>query len=106
MLTEFFHDPEEFIPERFDAEHGGTKVFKEKGYFIPFGDGPRICLGMRFAQIQLKTAIYEIVRNFKISIDPSMKPNDELEIDPDELLMNSKKSGIWLNFEALANKTH
>lgn len=104
-FEEYFHDPEDFIPERFNAEHGGTKVFKEKGVFIPFGDGPRICLGMRFAQIQLKTAVLEIVRNFKITVDPTMKANNELEIDPDELLMNMKTGGLWLNFEAL-NKTH
>jgi cytochrome P450 family 28 len=100
-IAEYFHDPEDFIPERFDPENGGVKVFKEKGVLIPFGDGPRICLGMRFAQLQLKTAVFEIVKNFHIKIDPIMKPNNELEIDPDELLMNVKKSGIWLNFEAI-----
>uniref|UniRef100_A0A1B0EYN6 Uncharacterized protein n=2 Tax=Phlebotomus papatasi TaxID=29031 RepID=A0A1B0EYN6_PHLPP len=39
-----FPNPEEFIPERFDKERGGSKVFKEKCSFLPFGNGPRICL--------------------------------------------------------------
>lgn len=44
---EFYPNPEEFKPERFDPENGGLKVFKDKGVFLPFGDGPRMCLGIR-----------------------------------------------------------
>jgi cytochrome P450 len=44
-FEEYFHDPEDFIPERFNPEHGGVKAFKDRGVLIPFGDGPRICLG-------------------------------------------------------------
>lgn len=35
-----------FDPERFDPDTGGIKEFKEKGAYMPFGDGPRICLGI------------------------------------------------------------
>lgn len=77
------------------------KSFKDRGVLIPFGDGPRICLGMRFAVLQLKAAVYEIVRNFKITVDARMLPHRKLEIDPEELLMNAKKGGLWINFEAL-----
>jgi hypothetical protein len=57
---------------------------------------------MRFALLQLKTAAFEIVRNFCITVDESkMSPDEELEIDPDELLMNVKKGGLWLNFESI-----
>lgn len=57
--------------------------------------------GMRFALLQLKAAVFEIVRNYKITVDPKMPPDEELEIDPDELLMNMKKGGLWLKFKAL-----
>lgn len=90
-----------FIPERFDAVHGGVKAFRDRGVFIPFGDGPRQCLGMRFALLQLKNAAFKIVKNFKITVDPKMKLENHLEIDPDELLMNVKKGGLWLNFEEI-----
>lgn len=43
--SDHYEDPEKFYPERFDAEKGGVKAFIEKGVFIPFGNGPRICLG-------------------------------------------------------------
>jgi cytochrome P450 len=37
-----FPDPDRFYPERFDAEFGGVKAFKDRMVLIPFGDGPRI----------------------------------------------------------------
>lgn len=44
---EFYSEPEKFMPERFDPESGGVKAYKDKGVFLPFGDGPRVCLGVR-----------------------------------------------------------
>ena len=40
---ENYEDPEKFNPERFDD--GGIKDYKDKCLFLPFGDGPRMCLG-------------------------------------------------------------
>lgn len=116
---EYYHDPREFLPERFDPEHGGVKSFIDRGvlavkfilifinfnnfFFInfkSFGQGPRECLGKRFAQLQLKAAVYEIVRNFEITIDKNLTAS-VLEIDPEELLMNVKKGGMWLKFKAI-----
>lgn len=77
------------------------KSFRDRGILIPFGDGPRICLGMRFALLQLKAAAFEIVRNYKITVDPTMAADGVLEIDPDELLMNVKKGGLKLNFQTI-----
>lgn len=97
---EYYHDPKEFLPERFNPEHGGVKSFIDRGVLAPFGQGPRECLGKRFAQLQLKAAVYEIVKNFEITIDESRTPS-VLEIDPDELLMNVKKGGMWLKFKEI-----
>lgn len=49
---EYYTQPEVFAPERFDEENGGTKKFKDMGVYLPFGDGPRICIGwlLRFTQ--------------------------------------------------------
>lgn len=39
--AEYYNDPKEFIPERFDH---GMKEFRDKGLLFPFSDGPRMCL--------------------------------------------------------------
>jgi hypothetical protein len=57
---------------------------------------------MRFALLQLKAAVYAIVRNFEIAVDEEKTPKN-LEIDPEELLMNVKKGGLWLKFKSLSS---
>lgn len=96
--SEFYPEPEKFKPERFDAEFGGIKAFKDKGVFLTFGDGPRICLGMKFALMQSKAAIAMIVKNFDFSVDPKTK--FPLEVDPKEFL-NAKIGGLWMKFKSL-----
>lgn len=42
---EYYKNPEKFDPDRFSPENGGIKSYRDKGVYLPFGDGPRICLG-------------------------------------------------------------
>lgn len=96
---EHYPDPEKFQPERFDPENGGIKAFKDKGVFLAFGDGPRMCLGMRFALLQIKVAVAGIVKNFEITINK--KTAKKLVIDPKEFL-NIKKGGLWVDFKQIS----
>ena len=98
FIPEHYPDPDAFHPERFDPENGGLKSYKDKGVYLPFGDGPRICLGMRFALLQSKAAIVEIVKNFEISVNN--KTAKDLVIDPQEY-MNIKTGGLWLDFKLI-----
>ena len=41
--------------------------------YLPFGYGPRNCVGMMFALMEAKMALIEIVRNFKIELSPETK---------------------------------
>ena len=41
--------------------------------YIPFGYGPRNCIGMRFALLEAKMALIEIVRKFRIMLAPETK---------------------------------
>jgi len=41
---DFFPDPQSFQPERF-LEPDAAKTFRERGVFMGFGDGPRVCIG-------------------------------------------------------------
>lgn len=42
---DFYTDPKKFDPERFDESKGGAKRLKDAGVYMPFGNGPRSCLG-------------------------------------------------------------
>ncbi|CAD7092564.1 unnamed protein product [Hermetia illucens] len=98
--SDYYPDPEKFDPERFSPENGGVKKYKDMGVFLPFGDGPRICLGMRFAQCQSKAAIAEIIRNWEIAVDPQTK--SEFVIDPKQFLC-LPEGGTWLDFRRIVN---
>jgi cytochrome P450 len=55
--------PDRFYPEHFSAEN---KAKRSPYAYLPFGQGPRNCIGMRFALIEGKAAIAHLVHRFKI----------------------------------------
>ncbi|CAO1400883.1 unnamed protein product [Diamesa hyperborea] len=95
---EYYTDPHTFCPERFDPENGGLKAYKDQGVYLAFGDGPRMCLGMKFALLQSKAGIAELVKNFEITVNK--KTAKDLVIDPKEF-MNVKVGGLWLDFKPI-----
>ncbi|XP_016995868.2 probable cytochrome P450 309a1 [Drosophila takahashii] len=61
---DIYPEASEFKPERF--ENGAASELNKRGCFLPFGDGPRICLGMRVGQLSVKTAIVHILSNYLV----------------------------------------
>ncbi|KAM9372750.1 cytochrome P450 3A24-like [Phaethornis superciliosus] len=58
---EYWPEPDEFRPERFNKE---TKESFDPYTFLPFGAGPRNCIGMRFALLIMKVAVVVLLQNF------------------------------------------
>ncbi len=58
---DLWDSPDEFRPERWDPEHG-PKV-TQWSYF-PFGGGPRICIGMQFAQLEAVLLLATILQHY------------------------------------------
>ena len=66
-LREVFPDPFEFQPERFAPDR---KAALPKGAYVPFGAGSRICIGMRFGQLEIKAIASELLRRFELELVP------------------------------------
>ncbi|NWI60453.1 C340 protein, partial [Calyptomena viridis] len=58
---EYWPEPDEFRPERFSKEN---KEGFDPYTFLPFGAGPRNCIGMRFALLVMKVAVVVVLQNF------------------------------------------
>src|SRR6185437_3141674 len=46
---EYFHDPDQYIPDRFLDKNS---IHPQS--YLPFGSGPRNCVGLRFALLEIK----------------------------------------------------
>ncbi|KAH8352381.1 hypothetical protein KR084_003809 [Drosophila pseudotakahashii] len=92
---QYYENPQAFKPERFLEVNGGVKKYRDQGVYLPFGNGPRICPGMRFALTQIKAALVEILRNFDIKVNPKTRTDNQFD---DTYFMAALKGGVWLDF--------
>ncbi|XP_060734071.1 thromboxane-A synthase isoform X2 [Tachysurus vachellii] len=60
---EHWQEPEKFIPERFTPE---AKASRHPFVYMPFGAGPRSCVGMRMAQLEIRMALANIFKSFNV----------------------------------------
>ncbi|XP_033940541.1 cytochrome P450 3A40-like [Pseudochaenichthys georgianus] len=86
-------EPEEFKPERFSKENKGNI---DPYTYMPFGAGPRNCIGMRFALVMMRLALVEILQRYSFSV--CKETEIPLEMDIQGLLM--PKRPIQLTLEA------
>lgn len=71
----FWPEPEQFRPERF------TKAAqKERPAFayLPFGGGPRMCIGNNFALMEMQIALVKLLQRFRFELVPGQR----IEIQP------------------------
>ncbi len=87
-MPEWFVDPTRFDPERFAP--GRAEDERHSHAWIPFGGGPHMCLGMRFAEVQIKGIMHQLVQRYRWNVPadyrmpvqqaPISKPMDGLPI--------------------------
>ncbi|KAH8321558.1 hypothetical protein KR074_008752, partial [Drosophila pseudoananassae] len=66
----YYPRPDEFIPERWlrDPETG-KKMQVNPFTFLPFGFGPRMCIGKRLVDLEVETTVAKIVRSFHLEFN-------------------------------------
>ncbi|KAH8250707.1 hypothetical protein KR032_000240, partial [Drosophila birchii] len=88
-----YPDPTRFDPDRFTPEKVAARDSVE---WLPFGDGPRNCIGMRFGQMQARIGLAQIISRFKLSVcDQTEIP---LKYNPKSFVLGTI-GGIYLRLE-------
>uniref|UniRef100_A0A6V7M137 Cytochrome P450 n=1 Tax=Bracon brevicornis TaxID=1563983 RepID=A0A6V7M137_9HYME len=88
--SEYFPDAEKFYPERFIEDPKGTL---HNPAFMPFGIGPRMCIGNRFALLETKVLIFHLIA--KCSLEIGNKMTLPLKLCTKTFAMTAA-GGFWL----------
>ncbi|KAJ2938427.1 hypothetical protein O0L34_g12868 [Tuta absoluta] len=90
---QYFPEPEKYDPERFSPER---KNSIPNCSYLPFGEGPRNCIGLRLAKMQSILGIAHLLYRYRVT--PSEKTPKKIKYDPLMMVLKSV-DGIWLNLE-------
>jgi len=87
-MPDWWDDPWRFDPDRFGPERAEHE--RHSHSFIPFGGGPHMCLGKRFAETQVSTVLFHLLRRYRLRVPddytmpvqqaPISKPRDGLPV--------------------------
>ncbi|KAH9509395.1 hypothetical protein Btru_045783 [Bulinus truncatus] len=67
----YYPEPEKFDPEQFNEVN---KTKRDPVTFLPFGYGPRLCIGMRLAYLELKIALVHSIRRIRFELNERTEP--------------------------------
>jgi cytochrome P450 len=69
-LPAYWHNPDAFDPERFSPEQS---VDRPKFVYLPFGAGPRQCIGNQFALIEAQLSVATLTQAYRLHLVPQHK---------------------------------
>lgn len=90
-----YPEPEKFNPERFNDDN---KANINPYTYLPFGLGPRNCIGSRFALLEVKTVFFYLLQNF--ALVPTQKSQIPLKLSAINFSL-STEGGFWFGLEKL-----
>jgi cytochrome P450 len=88
---EFWSDPEQFQPERFTPEQATRQ---HRGAYIPFGDGPRMCIGHAFALMEMHLVLATLAQAYTLQMVP------EHPVVPEVAVTLRPRNGLWMTVHA------
>nr|AJN91175.1 cytochrome P450 monooxygenase CYP9A78 [Cnaphalocrocis medinalis] len=91
--AQYFPEPDKFDPERFSEQNRGSI---NPSVYMPFGAGPRNCIGSRFALCEVKLMVYQLLKHVEVS--PCARTCVPSQLDPATLAMRLQ-GGHWLRLQ-------
>lgn len=75
----FWDSPDTFKPERFDAKHA---EHRPRFTYLPFGGGPRLCIGQPFALAEATLLLATIAQRYRLRLAPGadVKPDPQITL--------------------------
>lgn len=92
---DIYPDPEKFDPERFSSE---AICSRHPCAFLGFGAGPRNCIGLRFAMMEMKIVVCYLLMKFNFS--PCGKTRYPIQYSLNNSLL-APVDGCWVKVEEL-----
>jgi cytochrome P450 len=76
----WFAQPSQFMPERFDED----TPLSNRNSFMPFGTGPRVCIGSHFALTEMALIAAHLLQNFSFHNANLPKPRLDVLLSPED----------------------
>src|SRR4028119_333861 len=92
-LPSIYPEPKRFDPDRFSPERQENK--QKPFSLIGFGGGPRICLGIAFAKLEMKIVAAQLLRSYQWELLPQQS------LDPVAIPMRRPKDGLRVRFQRI-----
>ena len=64
----YWPEPEEFRPSRFDESVVKVEELIRQGCYVPFGSGPRVCIGRHLAMAEMMMIAAGILQKFEVRV--------------------------------------
>ena len=88
---DIWRQPNEFIPERWAEDHSAEIP---KYAYIPFGGGPRVCIGNSFATMEANLLLATIAQRFQLRLDAGV------EIKPQPFITMFPRDGLPMRLQS------
>jgi cytochrome P450 len=89
----YWEDPEQFLPQRFEA---ARTEGRPRYAYVPFGGGPRLCIGSGFAQIESQLILAAVTQNWRLEL-----PENQPAVKADALVTIRPRGGLVMRVRSV-----
>jgi cytochrome P450 len=82
---DYWENPDQFDPSRFSE---GSTAARPRHVFIPFGGGPRLCIGEYFATVEAQLVLATVSQHYRLELVPGQ------QVDPEPLVTLRPRHGL------------